>query len=74
MEKTIRDFDVYRLGISGAVFIMIGTLFPSLFAIFLQPKQPAWQSAAVFVEHYHTAFQEKARIGDKFGQNPGCQT
>ena len=53
MEKATRDFNVYRLGILGAVFIMIGTLFPSLFAIFLQPKQPAWQSAAVFVEHYH---------------------
>ena len=52
MKKATRDFEVYRLGILGAVFIMMGTLFPSLFAIFLQPKQPAWQSAAVFVEHY----------------------
>src|SRR5690606_13128873 len=53
MKETPNNLDVYRLGIIGAVFVMVGTLFPSLFAIFLQPKQPAWQSAAAFVKNYH---------------------
>lgn len=42
----------YSLGIIGAVLILLGTIFPSMFAIFLRPKQPPWESAAVFVEHY----------------------
>ncbi|MEE4197459.1 MAG: hypothetical protein V2I54_07425 [Bacteroidales bacterium] len=43
----------FNLGIVGAVLIVLGTIFPSLFALFLQPKQPPWESAAVFVQHYH---------------------
>lgn len=53
MKKNTNSIAVYRLGVIGAVFIMIGTIFPSLFAIFLRPKQPIWESAAIFVEHYH---------------------
>ncbi|MBN1181125.1 MAG: hypothetical protein JXB49_02485 [Bacteroidales bacterium] len=51
--KEINNNKIYRLGITGAILIMLGTIFPSLFAIFLQPKQPAWESAQVFVKHYH---------------------
>jgi len=52
MKGTTHHFHFCRLGIIGAVFVILGTIFPFLFAIFLQPKQPAWQGAAVFVAHY----------------------
>lgn len=44
---------IANFGIVGAVLIVLGTIFPSLFAIFLQPKQPPWESAEVFVQNYH---------------------
>lgn len=53
MKENYNDKIKYTFGIVGAVFIVLGTVFPSLFAIFLQPKQPPWESAAVFVQHYH---------------------
>ncbi|HDQ15168.1 MAG TPA: hypothetical protein ENN41_10185 [Sediminispirochaeta sp.] len=43
----------YIFGVVGSILIMLGTIFPSAFAIGLQPKQPLWESAAVFVHHYH---------------------
>ena len=53
MIKNANNIAKCNFGIIGALFIMIGTLFPSLFAIFLRPKQPVWMNADVFVEHYH---------------------
>jgi hypothetical protein len=53
MKKEANNIAVYNFGILGAIFIMVGTIFPSLFAIFLKPKQPVWESVEVFVEHYH---------------------
>ncbi|MEA5033209.1 MAG: hypothetical protein VB025_13770 [Sphaerochaeta sp.] len=43
----------YSLGIVGAFLVMLGTLFPSIFAIALQPKQPFWENAEVYVQNYH---------------------
>ncbi len=53
MKKNFNDGIVLNFGIIGAVLIVFGTIFPSFFAIFLQPKQPIWESAAVFVRNYH---------------------
>jgi hypothetical protein len=53
MKKNFNDRIVLNFGIIGSVLIVFGTIFPSFFAIFLQPKQPLWEGAAVFVQHYH---------------------
>jgi hypothetical protein len=53
MKEDFNDRVKCNFGIVGAVLIVLGTIFPSLFAIFLQPKQPPWESATVFVQHYH---------------------
>lgn len=53
MKENSNDSMKYTFGIVGAILILIGTIFPSLFAVVLQPKQPPWESAAVFVEHYY---------------------
>jgi hypothetical protein len=53
MKKALGHRETYTLGVVGGILIALGTIFPSLFAIFLQPRQPPWQSAAVFVQHYH---------------------
>ena len=53
MKEDLNDRKKINLGIVGAALIVLGTIFPSLFALFLQPKQPPWESAAVFVQHYH---------------------
>ena len=53
MREKSNDGARYIFGIVGAVFIILGTVFPSIFAIALQPKQPPWENVAVFVEHYH---------------------
>ncbi|MFO7827337.1 MAG: hypothetical protein R6V23_01840 [Bacteroidales bacterium] len=56
MNKNVSNVSIvsiYRLGIIGSIFIVIGTIFPSLFAISLRPKQPPWENVEVFVEHYH---------------------
>ncbi|MBN2544166.1 MAG: hypothetical protein JXB50_00115 [Spirochaetes bacterium] len=53
MSETLNDSTKYIFGIVGSILIMLGTIFPSLFTIVLQPKQPSWYSVDVFVQHFH---------------------
>lgn len=45
--------NAYRIGIIGGILMIFGTVFPLLLSVWMKPKQPAWTSAEIFVEHYH---------------------
>jgi hypothetical protein len=53
MPESNENLVPYKIGIIGGIFILLGTSIPLLLSFFLQPKQPTWTSAEVFVEHFH---------------------